>query len=81
MKDIKLQEEIAKVAYELYEKSGRVKGHDLDNWLEAEKIVKELYRKPKKLKNETDTLKKRRPTIKKRTTKKAETKAKKTNPK
>lgn len=34
-----LHEEIAKVAYELYEKSGRIEGRDLDNWLEAEKIV------------------------------------------
>lgn len=27
-------------AYELYEKSGRQAGRDLENWLEAEKIVK-----------------------------------------
>lgn len=32
-------DEIAKVAFELYEKSGKVEGCDLDNWLEAEKIV------------------------------------------
>lgn len=35
-----LYEEISKAAYELYEKSGRVGGRDLDNWLEAEKIVR-----------------------------------------
>ena len=35
-----LHDEIAKVAYELYEKSGRVQGKDLENWTEAEKIVK-----------------------------------------
>jgi hypothetical protein len=31
--------EIEKVAFELYEKSGRTEGHDLDHWLEAERIV------------------------------------------
>lgn len=39
-----LHEEISKVAYELYEKSGRV-GRDLENWLEAEKIVMAKYAK------------------------------------
>lgn len=34
-----LQEEIAKVAYELYLKRGCVHGRDLDDWLEAERIV------------------------------------------
>lgn len=34
-----LHEEIAKVAYELYLKRGCVHGHDLDDWLEAERIV------------------------------------------
>jgi hypothetical protein len=31
---------IAKKAYELYEKRGRKAGHTLDDWLEAERIVK-----------------------------------------
>ncbi len=35
-----LQEEIAKVAYELYEKRGRGPGCHLDDWLEAERIVR-----------------------------------------
>lgn len=35
-----LYEEIAKMAHELYEKSGRVEGRDQENWLEAERIVK-----------------------------------------
>lgn len=35
-----LDEEIRKMAHELYEKSGKVPGRDLDNWLEAEKIIK-----------------------------------------
>ncbi len=34
-----LHSEIARVAYELYEKNGRCGGRDLDNWLEAERIV------------------------------------------
>jgi len=34
-----LQEEIAKVARELYEKSGRIEGRDCENWLDAERIV------------------------------------------
>lgn len=33
-------EEIARVAHELYEKSGRVPGREIENWLEAERIVK-----------------------------------------
>jgi hypothetical protein len=30
---------IEEVARELYLKGGNVEGHDLDNWLEAERIV------------------------------------------
>lgn len=36
----KVREMIGKKAYELYEKRGREQGHDLDDWLEAEKLVK-----------------------------------------
>ncbi len=35
-----LNEEITRVAYELYEKSNRQEGNDLLNWLAAEKIVR-----------------------------------------
>ena len=28
------------MAYELYEKSGKIAGRDLDNWLEAENIIR-----------------------------------------
>ncbi len=38
-------DEIARVARELYEQSGRIEGRDLDNWLEAERIVMERYKK------------------------------------
>lgn len=34
-----MQEEIRRVAYELYEKSGRIGGREIENWLAAEKIV------------------------------------------
>lgn len=37
--DKKHQEEIAQVAYELYEKRGGSHGCDFDDWVEAEKIV------------------------------------------
>ena len=40
-------EHIAQVAYELYEERGRVDGHDLEDWLNAEAIVrKEDQRSP-----------------------------------
>lgn len=35
--------EIEKIAYELYEKSGRIQGRELDNWVEAERIVSSRY--------------------------------------
>ncbi len=40
-----LNSEIAKVAYELHEERGRKHGHDLQDWLEAEKIVLTRYEK------------------------------------
>ncbi len=30
---------VEKKAYELYEKKGRQQGHDLDDWLEAQRLV------------------------------------------
>lgn len=38
-----LHDEIASLAYELYEKSKGIEGCDLDNWLEAERIVMSRY--------------------------------------
>ncbi len=35
-----IREEIEKLAYSLYEKSGMAHGRDLENWLEAEATVK-----------------------------------------
>jgi len=43
-KQVNFQEEIAKVAYDLFERSGRIEGRDLDNWFEAERIVMKRYR-------------------------------------
>ena len=34
-------EDIARVAYELYEQRGREDGHDFDDWLKAEQIVRQ----------------------------------------
>jgi len=34
--------EIFRVAHDIYERSGRIEGRDLDNWLEAERIVSTL---------------------------------------
>jgi hypothetical protein len=34
---------VAKKAYELYEKRGRKSGHSMDDWLEAERIIKGKY--------------------------------------
>ena len=33
--------EVARVAYELYEERGREDGHDLEDWLRAEAIVRQ----------------------------------------
>ncbi|MEJ2685208.1 MAG: DUF2934 domain-containing protein [Candidatus Sulfobium sp.] len=38
-----LHDEIARVANELYEKRGRAHGHELEDWLAAEKIVTEKH--------------------------------------
>ena len=35
------QNEVAQAAYELFERRGRVHGHDLEDWLEAERIVRQ----------------------------------------
>ena len=43
-KQANFREEIAKVAYDLFERSGRVQGLDLDDWFEAERIVMKRHR-------------------------------------
>ena len=49
MKEIISHQEIVKVAHDLFERNGRVEGHDLDNWLEAERIVMTRRRQQEKL--------------------------------
>lgn len=39
------QEEIEKIAYEFYEQRGKIDGHDLADWLEAERFVGERSQK------------------------------------
>ena len=40
-----INDEIARVAYEIYEKRGRAYGHELEDWLEAERIVMERHQR------------------------------------
>ena len=40
-----LYDEIVKVAYDFHEKRGSVHGYDLEDWLEAERIVMERHAK------------------------------------
>ncbi len=37
---MKRHREIQKIAYELFEKSGRVHGREVEHWLEAERIIR-----------------------------------------
>lgn len=37
---MKKHEEIQRLAYEIFEKGGRVHGRELDHWLEAEHVIK-----------------------------------------
>ena len=43
LNDAQLREAIAKKATELYEKSGKKPGKDLENWLEAEREVRSKF--------------------------------------
>jgi hypothetical protein len=36
-------DEVSKVAYDLFEKRGKVHGHDMADWLKSEMIVKKRY--------------------------------------
>ncbi|HLE16815.1 MAG TPA: DUF2934 domain-containing protein [Syntrophales bacterium] len=39
----KFYDEVAKVAYDLFEIRGKVHGHDMADWLKAEIIVRKRY--------------------------------------
>ena len=54
---MKLHEEIETIAYEIWEKSGRVHGKDIDHWLEAERIV--LARGEMQTMEETENIQKK----------------------
>jgi hypothetical protein len=43
--DKNMRDEIARVAYGLYEKRGYTPGKDFSDWIEAEKIVSKKYAK------------------------------------
>ena len=47
------QGEVAKIAYDLYVKRGKADGHDLDDWLQAEKITIAQEAKTRKSKSGT----------------------------
>jgi hypothetical protein len=54
-----INDEIARVAYELYEKRGRAHGHELEDWLEAERIVMERHgRHAKEIEHGVDIIEK-----------------------
>lgn len=40
-----VHDEITRIAHDLYEKRGRIHGHDLEDWLEAERSVLGRYSK------------------------------------
>jgi hypothetical protein len=73
---MKLHKAIETIAYEIWEKSGRVHGKDIDHWLEAERIVKERYvmetREKKKPQEEKKTKKSGKRGVKTQKRKKSE---------
>lgn len=79
-----LKEEISKVAYEIFIKSGCIPGRDMDNWLEAERIVYERYKALEVPPAEETEKPKKTASVKKKTEPKAKTSStsiKKTTPK
>jgi hypothetical protein len=57
-----LHDEIERVAQELYEKRGMAQGHELEDWLEAEKIVMEKHeRHARETEQHVDVITKTRP--------------------
>lgn len=76
----RIEEEIRQVAYEIYVKSGCIEGRDLDNWLEAKRIVYERYgltEDPESpIEEQVETKRRRRRTCKTESTDKSETEKK-----
>lgn len=75
---MKLYDEVAKIAHELYEKSGKEEGRDLFNWLEAERIVMARYGKQEKVEIESSAPLKKKKSSSPIKASKIGTKAKKT---
>ncbi|MCS7163608.1 MAG: DUF2934 domain-containing protein [Thermodesulfovibrio sp.] len=74
----RLEEEIRQVAYEIYLRSGCIPGRDLENWLEAERIVCEKYGLIKEeASSQKQEEKPKRKVSRKSTTKKTKTQKKK----
>ncbi len=48
---VDLHDVIQQLACELYMKSGKAEGYDLNNWIEAEWIVKDRFARHKDLNN------------------------------
>ncbi len=57
MHEASLREEIVRVASDLFERSGRAGGRDLENWLEAERIVMQRHKQRQNFDAETTTRK------------------------
>jgi len=73
-----LCEEIAKVAYEIFEREGRVHGRHLEHWCEAEIIVTKKYElNNQKLQGDAATTKAKKSPTKSATEKKAKAEPKK----
>ena len=62
---MKLYDEIARIAYDLYEKSGGMDGRELDNWLEAERIVMARNIEQEKIETESSSPPKKKKAFKK----------------
>lgn len=41
-----LRARVARLAFSLYERRGRVDGHDVDDWIEAENMIREAMASP-----------------------------------
>jgi hypothetical protein len=65
-----IHEEIARAAYELYEKGNRAHGNELQNWFEAENIVMEKHERHTSDMEKKDDAVKKPPTGYRRTDKK-----------
>lgn len=76
----KIEEQIRQIAYELYIKSGCIPNRDLDNWLEAERIVLERYNVKQELCNsEEESIEKPKKRTPKKKTSAKTTKSKRTS--